>query len=191
MPSLLQTSSYPWMKTLYVKLVSNILASMKTLGSKFVSNMLVSMDEDTMCQACLKHLNIYEDKCHPAPGRDRTLPGQDLSPVSHPAPCGDRTSPLNLPGQDLSPVSHPAPCGDRTSPLYVIQHFAGTGLLPFTGFLFLGGVKCRPQETFLSQCHVGLGKVKSTDTQHHSLFFLEIVIRPTNKMWVIWTPSCW
>ena len=62
---------------------------------------------------------------------------------------------------------------------------------PVTGFLFLGGVKCRPQETFLSQCHVGLGKVKSTDTQHHSLFFLEIVIRPTNKMWVIWTPSCW
>ncbi|KAK3803374.1 hypothetical protein RRG08_061784 [Elysia crispata] len=60
-----------------------------------------------------------------------------------------------------------------------------------TGFLFRGGVKYRPQETFLSQCHVGLGKVKPTDTQHHSLLFLEIVIQPTNKMWVICTPSCW
>ena len=77
MPSLIQTSEYPWMKALYVKLVSNILASiktrcvklvsnilifMKTLGNKLVSNMLVSMDEHMMCQACLKHLNIYEDK---------------------------------------------------------------------------------------------------------------------------------
>ena len=50
------------MKTRCVKLVSNILIFMKTLGNKLVSNMLVSMYEDKLCQACLKNLNILEDK---------------------------------------------------------------------------------------------------------------------------------
>ncbi|KAK3777324.1 hypothetical protein RRG08_030294 [Elysia crispata] len=130
MPSLLQTSSYPWMKTLYVKLVSKHL----------------SIHEDTWQQVCLKYR------------LEQILGGKRK--------------------------------GVCIRNFFIFLELSARAKT-VTGFLFLGGVKCRPQETFLSQCHVGLGKVKSTDTQHHSLFFLEIVIRPTNKMWVIWTPSCW